>query len=144
TDPRDVDVVARDFPELKIVMSHAGYPFVHEAIYACYRNKNVYMDLSEYEAAPMCETYIRAMKEMIADKIVFASAHPFVDIKDCLANYEKMELPADVKEKVMYTNACKILGLPVTSEVSSLRGKTDAQIYDILDKLFKELGKAPR
>jgi hypothetical protein len=55
-----------------------------------------------------------------------------------------MELPADVKEKVMYTNACKILGLPVTSEVSSLRGKTDAQIYDILDKLFKELGKAPR
>ena len=144
TDPRDVDVVARDFPELKIVMSHASYPFVHEAIYACYRNKNVYMDLSEYEAAPMCETYIRAMKEMIADKIVFASAHPFVDIKDCLANYEKMELPADVKEKVMYTNACKILGLPVTSEVSSLRGKTDAQIYDILDKLFKELGKAPR
>ena len=34
--------------------------------------------------------------------------------------------------------------VPVTSEVSSLRGKTDAQIYDILDKLFKELGKAPR
>lgn len=86
------------FPELKIVMSHGGYPFVHEAIYACYRNGNVYMDISEYEAAPMCETYI-AMKSMIADKVVFASAHPFVEQGECLANYAAMDLPDDVRER---------------------------------------------
>ncbi len=30
--PRYIDVVARDFPELKIVISHGGYPWVNEAI----------------------------------------------------------------------------------------------------------------
>lgn len=111
TDPRDVDVVARDFPELTIIMSHGGYPFVHEAIYACYRNRNVYMDISEYEAAPMCETYISAMKSMIADKVLFASAHPFVEIGECLAHYAAMDLPDEVREKIMYKNACRVLGL---------------------------------
>ena len=111
TDPRDVDVVARDFPELTIIMSHGGYPFVHEAIYACYRNRNVYMDISEYEAAPMCETYRSAMKSMIADKVLFASAHPFVEIGECLAHYAAMDLPDEVREKIMYKNACRVLGL---------------------------------
>ena len=113
TDPRDVDVVARDFPELKIVMSHGGYPYVQEAIYACYRNKNVYMDISEYEAAPMCETYISAMKTMIADKVVFASAHPFVEQGECLANYAAMDLSDEVREKIMFRNAAKVLGISV-------------------------------
>ena len=30
--PRHIDVVAADFPELKIIMSHAGYPWVLEAV----------------------------------------------------------------------------------------------------------------
>ena len=34
-DPRQIDVVARDFPELILIMSHGGYPFVNEAIFAC-------------------------------------------------------------------------------------------------------------
>ncbi|MCQ2444749.1 MAG: amidohydrolase family protein [Mailhella sp.] len=111
TDPRDIDIVARDFPDLKIIMSHGGYPYVQEAIYACYRNKNVYMDISEYEVAPMSETYISAMKNMIADKVLFASAHPFVAQDECIANYNAMDLPDGVREKIMYKNACKVLGL---------------------------------
>ena len=111
TDPRDVDIVAKDFPELKIVMSHGGYPFVTEAIYACYRNKNVYMDISEYEAAPMCDVYFSAMKSMIPDKVVFASAHPFVDQRDSLAAYQAAGLPPEVSEKIMYKNACSVLGI---------------------------------
>lgn len=124
TDPRDVDIVARDFPELKIIMSHGGYPFVHEAIYACYRNKNVYMDISEYEAAPMKDTYVDAIKNMISDKVLFASAHPFVDQRECLANYAAMDLPEKVREKVMYKNACRVLGLPGGEEEPACAGCT--------------------
>ena len=49
------DKVARDFPELTLIMSHGGYPFVNEAVYTCLRNANVYMDISEYERAPMVD-----------------------------------------------------------------------------------------
>ena len=45
--PRYIDFVARDFPELKIVISHGGYPWVNETIIVAERNKNVYVDLSE-------------------------------------------------------------------------------------------------
>ena len=110
-DPRDVDKVARDFPELTLIMSHGGYPFVNEAIYTCLRNANVYMDISEYERAPMVDVYVRAMNDLISDKVLFASAHPFVELADALDAYAGFELSADVRNKVMYENARRVLRL---------------------------------
>ena len=80
-DPRQIDVVARDFPELILIMSHGGYPFVNEAIFACMRNANLYMDLSEYELA------------------------------DAIEIYKNLNISEEVREKVMYKTAAKILGL---------------------------------
>ena len=110
-DPRDVDKVARDFPELTLIMSHGGYPFVNEAIYTCLRNANVYMDISEYERAPMVDIYVRAMNDLISDKVLFASAHPFVELAEALDAYADFELSADVRNKVMYENARRVLRL---------------------------------
>ncbi|MFU2207550.1 amidohydrolase family protein [Solidesulfovibrio sp. C21] len=110
TDPRFVDVVARDFPDLTIVMSHGAYPFVTEAIYTCLRNANVYMDCSEYERAPMSDVYVQAMNTMIPDKVVFASAHPFIEQADALAAYAAMPLSDEVRRKVLYENALRVLG----------------------------------
>lgn len=109
-DPRHVDVVARDFPELTIVMSHGGYPFVSEAVYVCQRNARVYMDCSEYERAPMAEVYVEAINTRIPDKVVFASAHPFIEQADALAAYAAMPLAADVRRKVLCENALRVLG----------------------------------
>ena len=110
-DPRHVDIVARDFPELIIIMSHGGYPFVNEAIFACMRNANVYMDLSEYELAPMADVYVQALNTVIGDKVVFASAHPFVEQEEAIGIYKNLPLKDDVRRKVMYDNARRILGL---------------------------------
>jgi len=110
-DPRHVDIVARDFPELIIIMSHGGYPFVNEAIFACMRNANVYMDLSEYELAPMAEVYVQALNTVIGDKVVFASAHPFVEQEEAIRIYRNLPLKDEVRRKVMYDNARRILGL---------------------------------
>jgi len=110
-DPRQIDVVARDFPELILIMSHGGYPFVNEAIFACMRNANVYMDLSEYELAPMAEAYVQALNTMISDKVIFASAHPFIEQEEAIRIYKELDISDEVREKVMYKNARKILRL---------------------------------
>ncbi len=110
-DPRQVDQVARDFPELTIIMSHGGYPFVNEAVFACWRNKNVYMDFSEYENSPMRDVFVDGMKDMIQDKVVFASAHPFIELEDALNTYKGFDLTDEVRKKVMYENAARILKL---------------------------------
>lgn len=110
--PRYIDFVARDFPELKIIVSHGGYPWVSEMIIVAQRNANVYMELSEYEFFPQAQTYIQAANTIISDKVMFASAHPFVDFKDSLQNYEKLSFTPEVREKVMFKNAVKVLNLP--------------------------------
>lgn len=110
-DPRQVDRVARDFPELTIIMSHGGYPFVNEAIYTCLRNANVYMDFSEYERAPMREIFVDAMCGIIQDKVIFASAHPFIELRDALAVYRDFPLTDEVRRKVMGDTARRILKL---------------------------------
>ncbi|MDE7065483.1 MAG: amidohydrolase family protein [Desulfovibrionaceae bacterium] len=110
-DPRHVDAVARDFPELTLIMSHGGYPYVNEAIYACLRNANVYMDISEYERAPMVEVYVQAMATTISDKVLFASAHPFIELADALEAYKGFALSDEVRNKIMYENARRVLRL---------------------------------
>jgi len=137
--PRYIDYVARDFPDLKIVISHGGYPWVNEAINVVERNRNVYIDLSEYEFSPMSEAYIQAANEMIPDKILYASAHPFVDFKQALQTYEKLPLTPEVYQKIMYDNAAKLLGLK--QHVDNPVNGTDSKdfIGDIVRQVMLEL-----
>lgn len=109
--PRYIDYVARDFPQLKIIISHGGYPWVNEAIMVTERNPNVYMELSEYEKHPMGEAYVKAAAEHIGDKLLFASAHPGQDFRTAIALYQDMNLPQGILEQIMYGNAKKLLGL---------------------------------
>jgi predicted TIM-barrel fold metal-dependent hydrolase len=109
--PRYIDFVARDFPELKIVISHGGYPWVNEAIFVTQRNANVYLEASEFELSPQSEAYIEAAKTIIPDQFIFASAHPFVELKDALKTYKNLPFSKKDRKRIMYTNARRLLGL---------------------------------
>lgn len=138
--PRYIDFVARDFPELKIVVSHGGYPWVNEMIIVAQRNPNVYLELSEYEFFPMSEAYVQAVNTIISDKVMYASAHPFVDFRDALLNYEKLPLNPDVREKVMYKNAAKLLGVTVSESSNAVKEQQPIEKI-IIDSVLKELAK---
>lgn len=114
--PRYIDFVARDFPDLKIIVSHRGYPWVNEMIIVAQRNQNVFLELSEYEFFPMSDAYIQAANTFLGDKILYASAHPFVDFKEALKNYEKLPLTQEVREKVMFKNAAAILKMEIKND----------------------------
>jgi predicted TIM-barrel fold metal-dependent hydrolase len=134
--PRYIDFVARDFPDLKIIISHGGYPWVNEAITVAQRNRNVYIDLSEYEFSPMAEAYIDAANTMIPDKILYASAHPFVDFRIALKNYEKLPFNPDVKQKIMYDNAAKLLGL---KPAPAAAGASGIGMQDLVSDIVREV-----
>jgi predicted TIM-barrel fold metal-dependent hydrolase len=136
--PRYIDMVARDFPELKIVVSHGGYPWISEMINVAQRNANVYVDLSEYERSPLSEAYIQAANTMISDKVLYASAHPFIDFKTALKTYEELPFSEGVREKIMYTNAARLLGLPVEAAIPE-SGETERRLVEqVLRKLAQE------
>lgn len=45
-DPINVDDVATNFPELNVVMSHGGYPWVEQFLAVAYSNPNVWVDIT--------------------------------------------------------------------------------------------------
>ncbi|MEL7566307.1 MAG: amidohydrolase family protein [Dehalobacterium sp.] len=141
--PRYIDFVARDFPELKIVVSHGGYPWVNEMIIVTQRNANVYLELSEYESFPLSEAYLQAVNTIISDKVMFASAHPFVDFREAIKTYEKMPFKDDVREKIMYKNAARVLGLQEEAgNIPAVSKTQDPQLEKaIIDSVMKELLK---
>ena len=108
--PLHVDTVAADFPELRILISHGGYPWVNEAIAVVMRNRNVYLDFSTCENKPFGELYIAAANTAIADKVVFSSASPFVEVGKAVKKYQELPFTTDVREKMFYHNGLKFLG----------------------------------
>jgi len=140
--PRYIDIAARDFPELKIIISHGGYPWVNEAIIVAERNRNVYIDLSEYEFSPMAEAYVQAANTMIPDKILYASAHPFVDFHQALETYQKLDFKPEVRQKIMHDNAAKLLGLqtaPVSTAASYTQATPGTVSSDLVGDIVREV-----
>jgi uncharacterized protein len=46
--PLGIDEVAVDYPDQKIVMAHMAYPWHRDAAEVCYKNANVYSDISGF------------------------------------------------------------------------------------------------
>jgi predicted TIM-barrel fold metal-dependent hydrolase len=77
--PRHLDVVAADFPELTIIVSHGGYPWVLEAVLLAWKHPRVFLELAahrpRYFATPGTgwEPLMRFGQTTIADKVLFGS-----------------------------------------------------------------------
>lgn len=138
--PRYIDFVAKDFPELRIVVSHGAYPWVNEMITIAQRNANVYVELSEYESFPQSEAYIEAANTIISDKVLYASAHPFANFKDTLKLYEELPFTEEVRKKVMYKNAARVLKLEDRFS-DDIQPSSYSMEKLIIESVLKELAK---
>jgi predicted TIM-barrel fold metal-dependent hydrolase len=101
--------VARRFPELLIVASHAGWPFTQDMIAVAWRCENVYFENSFYHFAPGAGLLVEAANTMISDKMLYASAYPFVPLGETLQRFGTLGFTAEVREKVLYRNAEALL-----------------------------------
>ena len=110
--PDQIDRIANDFPELRMIISHGAWPYINEMIGVAFRNKNVYVECSEYEK--IIQAAMRLSKRPKGSCRIasfFASAHPFVHYKDAVALYNEFGFTDEVKEKILYKNAVRVLGL---------------------------------
>ena len=109
--PWRLDRVATHFPDLKLVISHGGYPWIAETVAVAARHAHVYVDLSASWHMPGMEAYARAANGPLRDKVLFASAHPFDHVRDTLDFYAGLPFTDEVRRRVMYANAATLLGL---------------------------------
>ncbi len=117
--PRHIDQVAKDFPELTIIMSHGGYPWVLEAVLLAWKYPNVYLELAahrpKYFAAPGAgwEPLLRFGQSTIAEKVLWGSGWFLLGRSpaELLAEFRALPVKPAVMERWLWRNAEAVLGL---------------------------------
>ena len=110
-DPIHIDHVAAAFPDLKIILAHAAWPYSQEACFMAMLRKNVYLSPDLYMInSPGQQDYIMGANYRLRDKILFGTAYPVIEI-DMAVNYYKEILREEVQEDIFYHNAARALGL---------------------------------
>jgi hypothetical protein len=113
--PIYLDEVAIDFPELRIVASHAGWPWVLEMIAVAWRHPNVYMEISAMRPKYMArehsgwEPLLNYGDTILQDRIFFATSWPLLPFKRSIEEVRALPLKETVKEKWLYKNAAEFL-----------------------------------
>jgi len=109
--PIHLDTLAKDFPRMKILAAHPGWPWVEETIGVVTHKKNVYVDTSGYLAEQLPEIFQKAIGSRLQDKALFGTDFPYVDLAKALASFDKMGFKDSVKEKLLISNARNLFGL---------------------------------
>lgn len=112
SDPIRTDRVLADFPALKVVVAHGGWPWVNEILHIAFRRPNLYLSPDMYfSRMPGWEEYVKAADSFLADRMLYASSFPFCPVKDYKTWFERLPIKPDNLAKVMGGNARRLLGL---------------------------------
>ena len=120
-DPLLLDDVAVDFPELTILLAHAGRPFWYDqAFWMARRHPNVYLEVSGLPAQNLL-TYFPRLEEL-GDKIVYGSDWPGnPSLRRNIEAIEGLPLSEETKSKILGRTAARLLGLPRTAAGETAR-----------------------
>lgn len=77
--PSHLDEVARDLPQLKLVIAHMGYPWIDECIVLLGKHGNVFADVSSLIHRPWqaYNALLSAYEYGVMDKLLFGSDFPY-------------------------------------------------------------------
>jgi predicted TIM-barrel fold metal-dependent hydrolase len=109
--PIHLDTLAKDFPRMKIIAAHPGWPWQEELIGVLTHKRNVYVDTSGYLAEQLPEIFQRAIGGRLQDKALFGTDFPYIDLEKALSSFDKLGLKDSVNEKILLSNAQALFGL---------------------------------
>jgi predicted TIM-barrel fold metal-dependent hydrolase len=117
--PLYLDIVAQDFPELKMIAGHGGWPWVNELVAVAWRNPNIYIDIASYLPKYLgaqgtgWESLIKFGNTVLQDRILFGSTWLFMglSIKQLADGVMELPLKEEVKMKWLYANAARFFNI---------------------------------
>ena len=109
--PLAVDEIAADFPKLKIVMAHPGFPWTDVATAVCLHKGNVYWEMSGWGVKYIPESIKRDIRGRLKDKMMFGSDYPSLSYERLIPEWLEYGYPDAILEKFMHGNAEAVLGL---------------------------------
>lgn len=110
--PIHLDDVALDFPELKIVGAHTGWPWTEEMIALAWKHENVYLGIDAHNPRYLEPTLVHFIKTRGQNKVLYGTNYPAVTHKDSIEYIRnEMGLKEKVADKLLFANAARVYGL---------------------------------
>jgi len=106
-----LDEVACDFPELRIVGGHIGYPWTDEMVALATKYPNVYIDTSAYTPERYPDALIRFMKGPGQKKVLFGTNWPMIPPSKCVEQVGSLGLSNDGRRDFLHDNAARVFQL---------------------------------
>ncbi|MGM0574438.1 MAG: amidohydrolase family protein [Myxococcota bacterium] len=107
-----LDHVALEFPDLKILGGHLGYPWMEEMLALARKYPNVHIDTSAYKPKRFPASFVDFMKSRGGRrKVLFASNFPMLQPKACLDEVEALGLDEETTRLFLHDNAVRLFGL---------------------------------
>jgi predicted TIM-barrel fold metal-dependent hydrolase len=111
TDPAPIGRIARQFPNLNIVIYHGCYPYVNEIIGVAFRYENVHLVPDMYIFQPGSSLYVEAANGFLRDQLLFATSYPFRAMRQTVDDFLNLGFKDEVLDAVLYRNAERLLKL---------------------------------
>ncbi len=109
--PSAIDELAADFPDLKIIAAHPGWPWTDEMTAVALHKGNVFWELSGWAPRYYPAQLKVDIRGRLQDKIMFGSDYPSLPYARLFKEWEELGYAPEVMEKVFHQNAERILGL---------------------------------
>ena len=108
--PMFLDRVALDFPDLKIVLSHTGWPWTDEFTAMVRKHQNVYGDISAWPPKTLPKSLVEFLGSRLGqDKILFGTNG--LGFKMCKEQFLELPIRDEAKSKILRENALKLFNL---------------------------------
>lgn len=120
--PALLDKVARDFPDLRLIIAHAGQPWYAETVALMSKHPNVWTDISARFHRPwqLHNIILAAIDYRVADRVLFGTDFPALRPKYCVDALRGLnettqgrlpDIPAELIEQMLYERPFSLLGL---------------------------------
>lgn len=115
--PELLDQVACDFPDLRLIASHAGWPWATEFAAVARRHPTVFLEFGglapKYvaRAGTGWDAMFGMMPSVLRDQVLYGSDWPVIAPSRSLAEWRESGLPEPALRALLHDNAARLFGL---------------------------------
>jgi predicted TIM-barrel fold metal-dependent hydrolase len=107
-----LDTIALDFPELKLIAAHTGWPWVEELIAVSWKHPNVYIATTAHAPKywdPALVAFLNTRRGL--GKVMYGSDFPVLEWGECLRQINEKGLRPESVESLLYGTAKKVFNI---------------------------------
>ena len=110
--PTYLDEVCGFFPELKVLASHAGWPWIHQMVAVAWRHPNVYLELSGIRPRYLDRQLVAYFDTpILKGRVLYATDYPLLEWADTINDIMALPISEQSKQEILWDNAARLFNV---------------------------------